>query len=517
MKKLLSIIIVIFMVSISYGQRKITGEISSNNMKPNVAFIEASFNGKSNTGLPNTTYASDFYIQSIDDSKAALGIDFNPKAKYDKGNKDFEAAATAVAKQYAGKMIASIVLNDEGKFDIAGLYEKARESLTEDQRAGFSATVQGTASTAQNRLLSKVADKNYMVIISRSEDGPTGALYSVFKVNIGLGNSAYDRFNSFRNMYAKIEEPKEAVTTGDYSVELVAYGMVRKPTKERKGLFADAMSQIDDVRQSEEEPITDIAMRKAQSKVAGLRETSIVLDGMMIALGKKEGLNVDDVFISYREEEDEEGNISYKKMGVDRVKKVGNNDIDLIANPEAKGERTQLYGDGGRVSRAGYIALGKKEQAIGISGGVHLGGDAVPYFKVDYRLGQFTNIPNLFLFVEGEFLTGVEIDGTYGFDGVYDMTNVNVGLQKTVNFGRKFNMSVFASYAAQTEIAVPTGFGDVEVDLSSLGLSAPIKAGVSFAIKFGSLQIMPHISYNTDEAFYGGESILIGGGLRYNF
>ena len=151
---------------------------------------------------------------------------------------------------------------------------------------------------------------------------------------------------------------------------------------------------------------------------------------MMIDLIKKEGLNVDDVFISYREEEDEEGNISYKKMGVDRVKKVGNNDIDLIANPEAKGERTQLYGDGGRVSRAGYIALGKKEQAIGISGGVHLGGDAVPYFKVDYRLGQFTNIPNLFLFVEGEFLTDVPLD-----DEDYDLTNVNVGFKKQLILG----------------------------------------------------------------------------------
>ena len=115
-------------------------------------------------------------------------------------------------------------------------------------------------------------------------------------------------------------------------------------------------------------------------------------------------------------------------------------------------------------------------------------------------------------------MTNVEISGT-AYDDVYDMTNVNVGLQKTINFGRKFNMSIFASYAAQTEISVPTGttFGDVDLDLSLLGKSAPIKAGASFAIKFGSLQLIPHISYNTDDAFYGGESILIGAGMRYNF
>ena len=49
-------------------------------------------------------------------------------------------------------------------------------------------------------------------------------------------------------------------------------------------------------------------------------------------------------------------------MGRDRVKKVGNNNIDLIANPKAKGERTQLYADGGRVSRRGYIALEQKKK-----------------------------------------------------------------------------------------------------------------------------------------------------------
>ena len=511
MKKLLSIIIVIFMVSISYGQRKISGEISSNNAKPNVSIIEASFNGKSNSGLMPTTYASDYYIQDIDDSKASLGIDFKPKAKYDKGDKDFEAAATAVAKQYAGKMVESIFLAD-GKWQFDALYEKARESLTENQRSGLAATVQGTKTEAENRLMSKVTDNNFIIIISPSEDGPTGALYSIFKVNIGEGNSEFERYNAFLNMYNYPEDRPEAISSGDYSVELLAYGMLKKPTKERKGLFADTMTALDDARSTAIEPMADLAIRKAQSQVAVLRERALVLDGMMIALGTKEGLAVDDVFISYRELEDEEGNISYQKMGFDRVKKVGNNDVDLVADPEAKGERTQLYGDGGRVSRAGYIALGKKEIAVGVSGGVHMGGDAIPYFKVDYRLGQFTNIPNLFLFVEGEFLTAVPLLGQE-----YDLTNVNVGVQKTINFGRKFNMSVFASYAAQTEIVLPGSTSTAEITLEDLGIAAPIKAGVSFAIKFGSLQIMPHISYNTDDAFYGGESILVGGGLRYNF
>ncbi len=515
MKKILSIIIVIFMVSISYGQRKITGEISSNNSKPNLSFVVAPFNGQDNTGPESTIYAEDYYVQVIDDSKASLGIDFNPKAKYDKGDKDFEAAATAIAKQYAGKMVASIFLAD-GKWQFDSLYEKARESLTENQRSGLAATVQGTKTEAENRLMSKVTDNNYMIVISPSENGPKGALYSVFKVNIGEGNSEFERYNAFLNMYNYPEDRPEAVSSGDYSVELLAYGLLRKPTKERKGLLGDALGSATDMAgayadaASAEESLADLAVRKAQSKVAGLREKALILDGMMMALGTKEGLKVDDVFISYRELEDEEGNISYQKMGLDRVKKVGNNDVDLIANPEAKGERSQLYGDGGRKSRAGYVALGKKELAIGVSGGVHLAGDAVPYFKIDYRLGSFINVPNTFLIVEGEFLTAVPLLGSE-----YDLTNVNVGLQKTINFGRKFNMSVFATYAAQTEVVIP---GSSEtVDLDYLGISAPIKAGVSFAVKFGSLQITPHVSYTTDADFYGGESVLIGGGLRYNF
>ena len=55
-----------------------------------------------------------------------------------------------------------------------------------------------------------------------------------------------------------------------------------------------------------------------------------------------------------------------------------------------------------------------------------------------------------------------------------------------------------------------------------------IKAGVSFAIKFGNLQIMPHITYALDDPdsisdfnsidsnFYG-SNIIYGAGLRYNF
>ena len=139
----------------------------------------------------------------------------------------------------------------------------------------------------------------------------------------------------------------------------------------------------------------DQVIIKAQKEVLELRKRSLILDDLKIALGSKESIKVDDLIISYREIEDENGNITFQEMGRDRVKKVGNNNIDLIANPKAKGERTQLYADGGRVSRRGYIALEKKEVAVGISTGVNFADSVVPYVKVDYRLGGITNISRL--------------------------------------------------------------------------------------------------------------------------
>ena len=124
-----------------------------------------------------TQYASEFYILDIDDSMASLNLTSNPKAKYKKSKKksyskdrNFENEVTQIAKQYSGKMIASLFLKD-GAFDYENLFNKGLENLTEDQRAGFSPTMQGLETTARDRLIYPIIDSNYLFVISPRKDG----------------------------------------------------------------------------------------------------------------------------------------------------------------------------------------------------------------------------------------------------------------------------------------------------------------------------------------------------------
>ena len=107
---------------------------------------------------------------------ASLNLTFNPKAKYKKSKKkiyskdrNFENEVTQIAKQYSGKMIASLFLKD-GAFDYENLFNKGLENLTEDQRAGFSPTMQGLETTARDRLIYPIIDSNYLFVISPGKD-----------------------------------------------------------------------------------------------------------------------------------------------------------------------------------------------------------------------------------------------------------------------------------------------------------------------------------------------------------
>jgi len=516
MKNKFTFLTLLFTSFVSYSQ------IKTNYSKPHISVVVAPFSDfydiEYDSLFNYTQYASDFYILDIDDSMASLNLTFNPKAKYKKSKKkiyskdrNFENEVTQIAKQYSGKMIASLFLKD-GAFDYENLFNKGLENLTEDQRAGFSPTMQGLETTARDRLIYPIIESNYLFVISPGKDDKV--VWSVFKVSIANDESnkapnSKNRLDSFLNLYSN---NPAGIVSSEFPVKLLSYGIIKGSILSDL-LISGQVSKLDQV------------IIKAQKEVLELRKRSLILDDLKIALGSKDSIKVDDLMISYREIEDENGNITLQKMGRDRVKKVGNNNIDLIANPKAKGERTQLYADGGRVSRRGYIALEKKEVAVGISTGVNFADYVVPYVKVDYRLGGITNISSLrntFLIIEAEFLTGVEYSGVD-----YDTAIiVNAGLRKTFNLGRKYNVSVFGLYSVSSSgTNLNLNEDTAELDVKQY------KAGVSFALKFGSLQIIPHIAYvfdekNADDSFddFGpssdniyGKDLFFGAGLRYSF
>ena len=516
MKNKFTFLTLLFTSFVSYSQ------IKTNYSKPHISVVVAPFSDfydiEYDSLFNYTQYASDFYILDIDDSMASLNLTFNPKAKYKKSKKkiyskdrNFENEVTQIAKQYSGKMIASLFLKD-GAFDYENLFNKGLETLTEDQRAGFSPTMQGLETTARDRLIYPIIESNYLFVISPGKDDKV--VWSVFKVSIANDESnkapnSKNRLDSFLNLYSN---NPAGIVSSEFPVKLLSYGIIKGSILSDL-LISGQVSKLDQV------------IIKAQKEVLELRKRSLILDDLKIALGSKDSIKVDDLMISYREIEDENGDFTLQKMGRDRVKKVGNNNIDLIANPKAKGERTQLYADGGRVSRRGYIALEKKEVAVGISTGVNFADYVVPYVKVDYRLGGITNISSLrntFLIIEAEFLTGVEYSGVD-----YDTAIiVNTGLRKTFNLGRKYNVSVFGLYSVSSS---GTNL-NLNEDTDELDVKQ-YKAGVSFALKFGSLQIIPHIAYVFDEKnaddsgddfgpssdnIYG-KDLFFGAGLRYSF
>ena len=173
MKNKFTFFTLLFTSFVSYSQ------IKTNNSKPHISVVVAPFSDvayKNDSLFNYTQYASDFYILDIDDSMASLNLTFNPKAKYKKSKKkiyskdrNFENEVTQIAKQYSGKMIASLFLKD-GAFDYENLFNKGLENLTEDQRAGFSPTMQGLETTARDRLIYPIIDSNYLFVISPAKD-----------------------------------------------------------------------------------------------------------------------------------------------------------------------------------------------------------------------------------------------------------------------------------------------------------------------------------------------------------
>ena len=499
MKKLLTILTVFF-IQISFSQ-------SSDFVRPTVSFVVAPYNNGEDIGrLTDGSFAS-FDLLKLQNGQ--LGISANPKKN--KVTDEYNEAATNVAKSISGLVWDEVFAINAGTPDYSKMMQRAANTMTENQRAGFVATMQGLENSAKNKLIMPLLDATYIIVLSpaslttdvgkNSEGYQTDLSWAVFKVDLALGMNISSSVNMFEE---KFDGKWNDVKSAEFPVKLIASGATTASSTQSTKDVLGTNKSMSELRSQLDLLVPATAIAAAQKDVQEFLPRTALLNDMKIALGTKEGLSIDDRYWSYQLTEDENGKTGLKRMGRDRVKSVGNNNVDLIANPDAVGERTQLYADGGRKSQQGMISMYKPETGIGITGGVKIGDGYANYsIRADYR----TKIkPNLFLYIEYDIIPDV----TYlGYPGT--ATVGSLGLKKAFNVGRMFQPGIFASYAVLSEFTANSYSSDA-IELSN----APVQVGLDLAFKFGSLHVVPQVSFNTDEDLYG-SAVTFGGGLRFNF
>ena len=502
MKKLFTILAVLF-IQISFAQ-------SSDFVRPTVSFVVAPYSNGEDIGTITDGSFAAFDLLKL--QKGKLGISANPKKS--KVTDEYNEAATNVAKSISGLVWDEVFAINGGSPDYSKMMQRAANTMTEKQRAGFVATMQGLETQAKNQLIEPLLDATYIVVLSphtltsdvgkNTEGYQTNLSWAVFKVDLALGMNISSSINMFTK---KFDGKWDDVKSSEFPVKLIASGATTAASVQSTKDALGTNKSMQELRAQLDLLVPGTALAAAQKDVQEFLPRTLLLKDMKIALGTKEGLRVDDRYWSYQMMEDENGKTELKRMGRDRVKSVGNNNVDLIANPDAKGERTQLYADGGKKSRQGMISMYKPETGIGITGGVKIAGGAANFtIRADYR----TKVsPNLFVYVEYDIIADAVLgDGYYEIPG--SLTVTSVGFKKAFNVGRMFQPGIFASYAVLTEFTPTYSSDSVETS------NAPIQAGIDLAFKFGSLHVVPQVSFNTEEYLYG-DSITFGGGLRYNF
>ena len=504
MKKLLTILSV-FLFQFSFSQ-------SSDFVRPTVSFVVAPYDNGDDIGKITAESFAAFDLLKL--QKGQLGISANPKKN--KADDDYNEAAANVAKTISGLVWDEVFAINDGSPDYSNMMLRAANTMTEKQRAGFVATMQGLENQAKNQLIMPLLDATYIVVLSpaslttdvgkNTEGYQTDLSWAVFKVDLALGMNISSSVNMFEE---KFDGKWNDVKSAEFPVKLIASGATTASSTQSTKDVLGTNKSMSDLRSQLDLLVPATALAAAQKDVQEFLPRTLMLNDMKIALGSKEGLSIDDRYWSYQLMEDENGKTELKRMGRDRVKSVGNNNVDLIANPDAKGERTQLYADGGKKSRQGMISMFKPETGIGISGGVKIGsGVANIAIRADYR----TKIkPNLFVYIEYDVITDAVLSYGYGGEIPGTATVASLGFKKAFNVGRMFQPGIFASYAVLSEFTA-TNYSSEAIEISN----APVQVGLDLAFKFGSLHVVPQVSFNTDEALYG-SAVTFGGGLRFNF
>ena len=352
----------------------------------------------------------------------------------------------------------------------------------------------GLDDNAKSLLIEPLVENNYIVVISptnitTSTDDNGNTMYastvatSVYKVYIGEyedeNGVAVDAQGQINQFYSNYGSDFGKVAESTFPVQKIFSSVSKVPAA---GYDAAAVASINEANKGKiiaipavefNTSILNTAIKEASKGVEDFQTRAKVEEKMLIALGSKEGLKVDDRFFSYEKQRDPETRkMILVRKGIDRVKKVGNTDVDLVANPEAQVERTKLYGDGGKKTRTGYIAMEAPDYGVGISGFYR----ANPGVRIDYRAGKFVGIPNLFVYVDAEFTqlsTDNEDEYYVATDGsalTGDLTGVvaAVGLQKNFNLGRMFALAPFAQYAVFANVVDENGTdGEIPVNYAA--------------------------------------------------
>ena len=494
MKKLFTILAVLF-IQISFSQ-------SSDFVRPTVSFVVAPYSNGEDIGTITDGSFAAFDLLKL--QKGKLGISANPKKS--KVTDEYNEAATNVAKSISGLVWDEVFAINGGSPDYSKMMQRAANTMTEKQRAGFVATMQGLETQAKNQLIEPLLDATYIVVLSphtltsdvgkNTEGYQTNLSWAVFKVDLALGMNISSSINMFTK---KFDGKWDDVKSSEFPVKLIASGATTASSTQSTKDVLGTNKSMQELRSQLDLLVPGTALAAAQKDVQEFLPRTLLLKDMKIALGTKEGLRVDDRYWSYQMMEDENGKTELKRMGRDRVKSVGNNNVDLIANPDAKGERTQLYADGGKKSRQGMISMYKPEVGIGITAGAKMGDDAIINVKIDYRT-KFS--PNTFVLIDIDLFNGLIYEGD-------QLSVYSLGFKKAFNVGRMFAPGIWAQYGVLTEYS----YAGSSVELDGFN---PVQIGLDLALKFGSIHFVPQVSFNTEGDFYG-ESVLVGAGIRYNF
>jgi len=301
----------------------------------------------------------------------------------------------------------------------------------------------------------------------------------VFKVELAEGNDIQAKKNVF---FSKFGNNYGLVKDSEFPVTFLGSGVGSAQSFDKKSLLSlvGLGNSKKNIRTPEEKEfdlnnaIIDQGIQIGMKFSDDWKPRAIVQDRMKVALGTKEGLKIDDLYISYERVKNEKGEVELVKKGYDRVKKVGDNDIDLTESEES-GELSKLYGDAGKRTKTGYVSMRQPELGLGISAFYR----NQPGVRLDYRTKV---VPNSMFYIEAEFLGANEyISGSVDY-------LASIGLQKYLNIGRKISLVPFAQYG------MILNSNDSESSDSSTEGNVVGMVGSRVALKFGKIQIIPEIS-----------------------
>ena len=491
------------------------GEVNLDDLKESFNELKGSFRGLFSK---NSSYSSgNLKVLNINTPKSFMNdfdiFNLNIKEENIRINKN-QNYFNVVSSLYADDLISSVFYLNNNSVDFKSIENRALNSLSEELRNKYLNSLRGVETSARDYLTKEVLNKNYILIINTRKKGGEKnfkdyvAFWSLYKVHIGKGSSIDERINSwysnYENNYSKMlgsDFPIYKIESGYFNSDGVQYNTLVK------------------------------GLKKIRQKVPDFRLRSRMKDNLTISLGRKENLKVDDKFVSYLEIEDEDGKIvSLKKKGIDRVKRIGDNNLVNLLDKNINSEKTKLYGDSGFKSSKGMISVKKKEVGVGIS-----------YFlsenygwRVDYRTKWW---PNFFLYAEGEDWRGNS--SVWGENA--EATTVHLGIQQSFNILRNLNSSFFVGVGGADNIYSDSGtfkYSTVEdkfIKLTSIddaigfienkelirqedAIFNTVTLGVSLGFKLFSFQMIPTIRYilKSPEGFYE-DQIQYGGSVRINF